>query len=205
METRSYTVYAFDELSPEAQKNALDKNRDINVDGYSDWTDSVVDSLIDDLEKSGISYKGHSYSGFYSQGDGASVEYSIEDLALFADACFSDSPEDKVHSKTLRRALRWCPDVIDRDTRTNLSRGFSNYTGYAPIEFSVNAAFGYRVKYISALMDRLNEASESFHSDICHDFYRKLEEEYDYLTSDEVVKEALTANDYLFTASGVID
>ncbi len=33
--------------------------------------------------------------------------------------------------------------------------------------------------------------------------YRQLEREYDYLTSDEAVDEAITANAYTFTAGGV--
>ena len=38
--------------------------------------------------------------------------------------------------------------------------------------------------------------------DLARWLYRQLEREYDYLTSDDVVDEAITANAYTFTAAG---
>ena len=39
--------------------------------------------------------------------------------------------------------------------------------------------------------------------DLARWLYRQLEREYDYLTSDDVVDEAITANAYTFTAAGL--
>jgi hypothetical protein len=38
--------------------------------------------------------------------------------------------------------------------------------------------------------------------DLARWLYRHLEREYDYLTSDEAVDEAITANEYTFTEAG---
>jgi hypothetical protein len=38
--------------------------------------------------------------------------------------------------------------------------------------------------------------------DLANWLYRQLEQEYDYLTSDEAVDETLIANDYTFTEEG---
>ncbi len=38
--------------------------------------------------------------------------------------------------------------------------------------------------------------------DLARWLYRRLEEEFDYLNSDEAVDEAIIANDYSFTAAG---
>ncbi len=38
--------------------------------------------------------------------------------------------------------------------------------------------------------------------ELCKDLYRSLEKEYDYLTSDEAVKETLIDNDYKFDEEG---
>ena len=38
--------------------------------------------------------------------------------------------------------------------------------------------------------------------DLARWLYRQLEREYEFLSSDEVVDEAITANEYTFTASG---
>ena len=37
-------TYSFEELSPEAQENALENNRDINVD-YDGWEDGVTEEF----------------------------------------------------------------------------------------------------------------------------------------------------------------
>jgi len=56
--------------------------------------------------------------------------------------------------------------------------------------------------------DELDEAltgcEESFLKSLALAYLRILDNEYDYLTSDEAIAEALTANDYWFTADGKI-
>jgi len=49
--------------------------------------------------------------------------------------------------------------------------------------------------------DAEDEISESLR-DLARWLYGRLEAEYDYLTSDEVVDEAIMANEYTFTGAG---
>jgi hypothetical protein len=46
-------TYSFEELSPKAQENALDNNRDINVD-YDGWEDGVTEDFKEDMKNIGI-------------------------------------------------------------------------------------------------------------------------------------------------------
>ena len=62
-------TYSFEDLSPEAQQNALDNNRDINVD-YDGWEDGVTEGFKEDMGEIGIDDITISYTGFNSQGDG---------------------------------------------------------------------------------------------------------------------------------------
>ena len=50
METKTYKVYKFDELSEEAQAKAIENNYDINV-SYDWWTmdDAYIDHLIEKI------------------------------------------------------------------------------------------------------------------------------------------------------------
>lgn len=54
--------------------------------------------------------------------------------------------------------------------------------------------------------DELDEALDScedrFLKSLCHQYLRILDNEYDHLTSDEAIADALIANEYWFTADG---
>ena len=76
-ESEEERTYSFDELSPEAKKKALENNRDINVD-YDGWEDGVTEGFREDMREIGIDDIDISFSGFYSQGDGAS--FTSEDI-----------------------------------------------------------------------------------------------------------------------------
>jgi hypothetical protein len=78
-------TYSFEELSPEAQKNALDNNRDLNVD-YEGWEDGVAEGFKEDMREIGIDDITISYSGFHSQGDGASFTSDDIDTRKLFDA-----------------------------------------------------------------------------------------------------------------------
>ena len=66
-------TYSFEELSPEAQEKALDNNRDLNID-YDGWEDGVTEGFKEDMKEIGIDDIEINYTGFNSQGDGASFK-----------------------------------------------------------------------------------------------------------------------------------
>ena len=51
-------------------------------------------------------------------------------------------------------------------------------------------------------IEQLQEAIEESAKDFARDVYKRLQEEYDYLTSDESISEIIQANDYNFTNEG---
>ena len=53
-------------------------------------------------------------------------------------------------------------------------------------------------------MEKLEDSITEAYHDECDEIYRKLEKEYDYLVSDESVKETLLANDWEFDEFGKI-
>ena len=72
----------FNELSDKIKEKVLDKYRDINVD--HEWYDFTVDNLQKELEDEyGFSNVKISFSGFASQGDGASFTGRIIDFQTF--------------------------------------------------------------------------------------------------------------------------
>jgi hypothetical protein len=212
--------FSFSELSKEAQENAIEELRDINVN-YDYWHDDVIDQFKEDMEMLGLSDVEVSYSGFFSQGDGASFTADVSNNEVFMkEALGLESDEwldmgDGIKPKDELDALR--SDLLDIgfDTREKLTpenfiisivRTSSRYSHENTIEGdvdiedipeSIEDEFPF-YKYQDMIQNKVtNWAREK-----SKNLYRGLEKEYDYLTSDEAVKEAIENNDYMFTEDG---
>lgn len=198
-ETRQYTVYKFSELSEDAKEKVLERYRDWNVsDEY--WYEHFNDFLKEDLKEFGLLFDSFSFSGFFSQGDGASIRYSISDTFKF----IRHLMPDKKDSKLINRLEEWAVDGIDHDRETQRRRDFYYYDDYCAVEFNLYGA-NQPLPRLSDFVERLNKASTEFHKDLCRKLYRDLQREYDYQTSDTTLTEYFIQSDYVFTQEGVVD
>jgi hypothetical protein len=182
-----------------SKQEIVDKYRHFNVE--HDWWDFIYEDFIEYVEEKGISVvsKDISFSGFWSQGDGASYEGTIHssDMKRFMDAHDLSEQYESVyffaeleqiyvtinrtsshycHSNTMRVNLS--DDIWDEYEHDSLR---SNVYQVMELDFNNN---------FQALEKRIEE--------ICRDYadelYHRLQEEYEYQTSDEVVIESLEAN-----------
>lgn len=180
----------------------LEKYRHINVE-CMDWWDSVYETFKEDMKEHGIDVDKMYFSGFWSQGDGACFEGKVEDWGLFLKKLEYDNPTLTRHAKdywsfkvdhsghyyhencTNFNGDLPMPDGYDND---EFIRMFSPYEG----EFKSQA-------WLAVLTDGVHADFESLFKDTFKDhmrtLYRTLQEEYDYLTSDEAVQETVIAND----------
>lgn len=69
-ETIIKTYLKFTELSADQQKKVIDKQRDINID--HDWSEWIIEEFTARLKRLGFYDIKTQWSGFWSQGDGAS-------------------------------------------------------------------------------------------------------------------------------------
>ena len=211
-------TYSFEELSPEAQKHALEEQRDINVD-YQGWEDGVTEGFKEDMEEIGISDIDISYTGFWSQGDGASfTSDTIDTRKLFnaagiksTDALNMEVENRDDKDKEFYDLLDTLEDIghLDRvritpeELKVTIERGSSNYyhenTVSAKIEIW-DEPEGWEEP--RGFIEELEKQITEFIRGKCKELYRSLEKEYDYLTSDEAVKETLIDNDYEFDEEG---
>lgn len=198
-------VFMFDQLSDEAKARALEKNYEVNVD--HEWWDSVYDDAvmmaavmgIDISCRRGSSQAAIWFSGFSSQGDGACFEgqYSYKKGALKAlkseaSAGYKDQQtgqwvtiESNVElhriCKGLQDAQRGHFYKLEADVK---QRGHYNHSGCTSIE----------VSHAEDLSRDIGDAEDDI-AQLLRDFmdwiYARLNAEYDYLTSEEQVKEAL--------------
>lgn len=215
-------IFSFDELSPIAQENALDINRDINV-YFDGWEEGVTQDFREEMKNIGIDDITISFSGFYSQGDGASfTSNDIDTRKIFNAVGIKSSKalnmegEDersRGENKDFYDLLDTMEDIgqLDRiridpeDIRVSIERTDSRHVHYNSIKANVeiyDEPDAWEEPY--GFTDDLEEKVTEYIRLICKDLYRKLEKEYEFLTSDENVRETLVGNDQKFDEKGNI-
>ena len=183
MRSVKINLYQFDELNEETKKKVLEKFRYINVEW--DWYEPVYEGFKEIVSEYGIEIDDMNFSGFYSQGDGASFTGEISDFKKFAE-------------KTGLEKLARFSKVIEENLVMKIKRYSSNYYHSGSVYADVYGSYVSHPAIENPIEGKLREVKE----ELCEKLYRILEEEYDYLTSDEVVKETIIANGYEFTEGG---
>jgi len=213
-------IYSFEELSPEAQQNALDGSRDINVD-YHGWEDGVTEDFKEEMKNIGIDDITISYTGFNSQGDGASfTSDDIDTRKLFDAVGIKSNKALNMEAADERSSgensefydlLDTMEDIgqVDRnrikpeELRVWIERTDSRHYHYNTVAARVeiwDEPDGWEEPY--GFLDELGDKVTEYVRGLCKDLYRSLEKEYDDLTSDGSVKATLIDNDYEFDEEG---
>lgn len=182
----------------------MDKYREINV-GH-DWWDYTYDYWKNRLSRMGVDVDDISFSGFWSQGDGASFTGRIHTAKYLKRFM-------RIHG--MRERYRTIYTLADHlDMWVSITRGSSHYAHENTVTADADLEEPHWIDSDTEdlrealVLELYNEAMlhwRDFDKDVeetlrgyMHDIYRNLEREYDYLTSDEVVAEAIITND-LFT------
>ena len=187
---KQVTHYSFDELSEQVQQRVIDKVRE--------WDDLFLfdeECIIECFQERHphIHNMDIRYSGFYSQGDGASftgyigAEWVINNLlsdelktiVRDLDCAFERNSGMYCHENTVSTQLEdvtWA-DHIEENDRLRESLLEQHY-------------------------DDIANVIEEYRLDLCHKLYGVLEQGYEHCYSDENIKELILANDYLFDIDG---
>lgn len=212
------TVYTIHELSGAAQRRAIDRHRDFNVDD-SFWYEHLLGEYFPELAaEKGFEITTHPvrlmngsyrqapdifFSGFASQGDGCSFEADV-DIEKF------------ILSRKLGKKYRMILDAVRRDWSVwaDVHKSDSHYSheytmyAHADSDFDPESESGFTIRnegrhrafYI--LLEEFEDEVQEEARSLARDFYTKLQEEYDYLTSEEQIIESLDANGMQFTEDG---
>lgn len=208
-EVISMTVYRLNELHEGAKDRARAWYREAGFD--HDWYDAVHEDFQRIAEILGIQLKTRTtrlvggrtrqdpciwFSGFWSQGDGAAWEgvYSYRKSAAAKLRAYA--PKDK----TLHRIA----ETLQAAQRQNFYQLSAEVTHRGNYYHAFTMAVS--VRRDSAAAAEIIGDAESIVTDALRDLanwlYRQLEQEYEYLTSDEAVDETLVVGGYTFTEEG---
>jgi len=197
----------FNALPARVRDEILDKHRHFNTD-HLDWWDCVYDDFKADMLSVGIEVEDMHFSGFSSQGDGACFEGQVTDWPKFLESVGYTCPALIALAKTT-----WFFKVTHRghyyhENCTSFSYDMTSPDDYSESEMdefidmcSPYATDIQNAAFVSILQgydsNKLYDEFEEEFKRHMRALYNRLEAEYDHLTSDESVLEALDANDML--------
>lgn len=197
MKTKSVNYYTIEELKtlfPETYKNVLEKHRDWNIDGK--WYEATKQDCKTMLAFCGFSDVEIRFSGFGSQGDGASFTGSFNSQNIDIEALETYAPNEKAFLDfarflTNRRdAFKPFTFALVRSTRLNYVHENTVYVDNVECEVESGA--------IVSLSADITIQCRS----VMREIYRRLEEEYYYLSSDDSIAESLAASEMYFDENG---
>jgi len=180
MKTKTINLYSFDELSNSSKQFALNKYRYMHVDWDSEWDMFVIEECESLLKENGFDNPKIYYSGFCSQGDGASFDADI-DLDKFL------TPNEREALKGID--ISWEIYRISHQYVHELSRSVSYCGEHYPEEFE-------------SMIESITQRIEASRLSLCKEVYRILRQEYDYLTSDECLIARFKEMDEEFLETG---
>lgn len=178
-------------------KELIERYRDINVDS-SWWYQSMFDDWTEQMQARGIIAEDFAFSGFWSQGDGASFCGSIEVLPFMKahefdhkyPATYYLAEHGLIHLSLYRQA-----SLYSHEQTISLSSGCEEHNPYDDED-------GMRYSVFETMMEESIKEWEAFQNDVINEcrtymraLYGELSKEYDYQTSDEQVWETIQANE----------
>lgn len=226
------TAYKWEELS----QTAKDKARHHYIENFTyDWWDSVYEMAKEDGLEKGFRIDDIYFSGFWSQGDGASWIGQVDICAWLRahapDTIGVDALIALIHGGYIEKHIRVTTGGSHYSHENTMSVGevemesglsdpdedywivqlspFTHEGHGAPILKGMDyanivtlntsdEANPYKVTNIYKLEEDIEESAK----DYARHIYKQLQEEYEYLTSDEAIAEFYEANDFLFNEEG---
>ena len=185
---------------PEYSDEMIEKYRTINVD-FDDWSTWTQDGFKERMEAIGIYVDRIYWSGFWSQGDGAMFEGWVQDWGKYLTHLgYTDDTliETAINCWTFswkQSGHYYHENSVSFDDGIYLpDNPYTNWKVEDTDEDRFRASVWESVMAQHDLL-QLSEAIQEDLKDAMRDLYRALEDEYDSLTDDESVVEAMRAND----------
>jgi len=176
----------------------MEKHRYINVE-HHEWWDCVYEDFKEDMREVGIDVTRMYFSGFWSQGDGACFEGGFDNVLTYLDHHHKDQ------YPMIRKLLEHDGCVYVRCAHSG-HYYHANCTEFWVVADTLTDKVPQPTEFPGTIVEQwqeqLQDEMDDFEGDVIEqwrsymdDLYRKLEEAYDYLVSDEAVWETIEANE----------
>jgi len=189
MREATIKLYQFNELSEEAQKKVIENMQKDDSFLMYDWYEYVFEIFKEDMyKKYSCDVRDIFFSGFWSQGDGASFTGGI----FIKD--YLEATKQKSKYRSLWKYLE--------EYEPNIDIGQSgNYCHENTMYFDDHFFLEGTEKQSDQLYSLMDEIEETFREE-ARKLYGQLEDEYEYLTSKECIEQEIINAEYEFYADG---
>ena len=217
MKTIEVEVYKYGELSESAQQKA----REWYLESMDyDWWDSVYEMAIEDGKEKGFYIDKIFFSGFHSQGDGASwtgqvdvrqwlEQYGVDSIGMSAWCQLIQEEVVDKFSKVTANNAHYCHESTMQfsDVEDNTDRGDGACMELPSIFKGMTIANLFDIiatdpnctlKSTEGITQAIAESGKEYAVEI----YGMLKQEYEYLCSEEMMLDHFDANDYFFDSDG---
>lgn len=204
MHTITTTVYTFDELNDKAKEKAREWFREGNLD--YEWWDSLYEDADTCARLIGIEIDSRPrnnpkamkrpqiyFTGFWSQGDGASYTGYYSYAKDGTKAIRRHAPEDK--------ELHRIADELQALQRKNFYQLTAQIKQRGPYCHEMTMQIDVARDGVDCSSDVEEEVTQLLR-DFARWIYRQLETEYEWLQSDQQIDESIRANEYTFDEHG---
>lgn len=207
MKTIQLELFTFNELSDEAKTKAINSER--NSENLEYYYSGEVEYYQDVLKNIGFTNVEISFSGFYSQGDGASFTADYDSSLINLDELKNHNTE--LYSLMARNDSVFGASGLTSNNRITanvkrISHHYSHHNTVAIDDIAINdiewGDYDSEDEKHNKAFEAIENYLTSLKDDICYIIYNNLEREYEYQTSDEYIAEFLTINDYYFLTDG---
>lgn len=179
METKSYTVYKFNELTDEQKDKAIENLADINID--YEWWDYIDDDGQIKLREFDLDRGAYCKIEFIESAE-ATAQYIVENHGDMCDTY-----------KTSKQFLKERAKL--QKTLARLEKEFVPLSGNVKKEIEAME----KVEFDIGILNEL------YNTDLSNDYLALLRRDYEYRTGREAIIETIEANEYDFTSDGKID
>ena len=220
MRIKETKIYQYDELSENAKEKAREWYREVDYDWwdclYEDFAERAKELGIELSKKPVLLMNGKTrydpeiyFSGFYCQGSGSSFAGKWRAWDMNPDKLKSECPTDSelhriadVLTDCAKEDGEMWADIKAHDDnwiRVEVNDGETIEEKLNELEYKSNE---YNL-LAQTCQQREQEVAKALR-DFNRWIYARLQEEYEYLTSDEHVEESIRANEYEFTEDGEV-
>ena len=188
--TIEITAYKFAELDVKVQEKVLEDYRYVIVELDNEWYHPIIEGFEEDMLEYGIDPE-VSFSGFGSQGDGASFISTTCDTDLLVRKLYEtghDISEDA---------------LLDSKDYTIIIRRNDNHYAHENTMY-VNYYSGGGIELFPDEEEKLTDVVLEWARTKAKELYKNLEKYWDELTSDDEIMEYFEDNEFLFYENGKV-
>ena len=188
-----FNVYKYEELSEKAKEVAISEYADCNT-GMG-WDEFYLENEVEFLNTLGFKDSNINYSGFWSQGDGASFTCEEVDLDKVLKAI-----NFKFKNERMRKLVLGVVEVTI--TRSGYCRYYHENSTQVSIQYNLGIHHSRVMKALDEIIENLENAIGNYIIKLNRQIYKALEEAYEVETSEERVAEAIEINEIEFLENG---